>query len=107
MKKQKLYISLPITGYNLNERKEYARKVKETVEGLGCYEVVNPLDNGLGEDAPYKEHMKKDVQMLLDCDAILFCDGWSESDGCIAEGSLAAACGLKIFIGLGTLERTL
>ena len=40
--KTKVYVSLPITGYDLEETKKYANQVKKWLEEKG-YEVITPL----------------------------------------------------------------
>ena len=70
-KKGKVYISLPINGYDIDERKDTAMKMEVKLRGRG-YDVFNPLDNGLTHEASTYEHMKADIKALLDCDAIMF-----------------------------------
>ena len=87
------YISLPITGSDIEERKEYARQIGNAMPG----EVVNPLKNGVPLDAPYEEHIRKDIENLLRCDSIVMCEGWEQSRGCRLEWHIATMLGLKIF----------
>ena len=92
---KKIYISLPISHYDLEERKQYAQKVEDVLSHF--YEVVNPLKSGLPEDADWRDHMKKDLQMLLDCDAIFLCKDWEKSKGCKLEWYVATTCGMGVF----------
>ena len=64
---KKIYISGPISGYDINERKDAFAKAQEVLELCG-YEVRNPFDNGLDREASTHEHMRADLKMLLDCD---------------------------------------
>lgn len=57
---------------------------------------LNPFDNGLPEDAPRHEHMRKDLRMLLRCNAIVLCPGWERSEGCLLECSVAKQCAIRI-----------
>lgn len=41
--KTKVYVSLPITGHDLEETKKYANQVKKWLEEKG-YEVTTPFD---------------------------------------------------------------
>ena len=66
------------------------------LEAFGA-EAVNPLENGLPEDASWLDHMRADLRLLLDCDGILLCEGWEESRGCRVEHGLAAGLGLQVF----------
>lgn len=91
---KRVYVSLPIAHYDLNERKEYAQRVEDMLSHF--YSVVNPLKNGIPEDADWKVHMRKDIQDLLTCDAIFMCNGWEMSNGCKLEFDVATSCGLEV-----------
>ena len=66
----KIYISGPISGYDLDERKRTFEEIENCLSH--GYKVFNPLKNGLPDDATWKEHMRADMRMLTDCDAIVF-----------------------------------
>lgn len=91
----KVYISIPITGQDIPAQREIASAVANVLATLG-YEPFNPFDNGLPEDAPRHEHMRKDLRMLLRCDAIVLCPGWEHSEGCLLECSVAKQCAMRI-----------
>ncbi len=91
----KVYISLPITGKDLQEQKSYARHVASSLSEAG-FTPINPFDNGLGDDASYEEHIKADLRLMLYCDAIILCDGWRMSKGCVLESVVAIACGMTV-----------
>ena len=93
----KCYISLPITGYDLTERRETAAKIEAKLQELG-FETVNPMSKGLPDDAPYSEHMKQDLKLLLDCDHIYPAKGWENSGGCRLEVEVAMKCGLMMIL---------
>lgn len=93
----KCYISLPITGYDLAERRETAARIEARLQQLG-FETVNPLSKDLPDDAPYSEHMKQDLKLLLDCDHIYPAKGWKDSGGCRLEVEVAMKCGLKMIL---------
>ncbi len=93
--KLKVYISLPITGKDLERQKKYAQDIAERVAICG-HDPMNPFYNFLPDDAPRTAHMKADIKMLLDCNAIMMCHGWESSDGCRLEKSVAEQCGLLV-----------
>ncbi len=96
-KKQKLYLSLPITGREAEERRAYAAEIIDFIaHTMPWYEVVNPLDNKLDYDVHWSKHMKVDIQMLLECDAIYMCTDWQWSHGCKLEHDIATSCGLDV-----------
>ena len=93
--KKRIYLSLPISGYDIAERKETARK--KALELGKEWEVLNPMDNGLPDDASTNAHMKRDLEMLLGCDAIYLMSRFTHSAGCMTEFHVATAIGLKVF----------
>ena len=96
MSKKKVYISLPISGYDLDERKETALAMEVIFCGRG-YDVFNPFNNGLPDKASTYEHMKADIKALLDCDVIMFMHNFNKSAGCHTELCVAMACCMEIW----------
>ncbi len=92
----KIYISLPITGHDLAEARERAEKAKTEIEANG-HTPVSPLDLCTDPSATYSEHMGRDIATLLECDAVMFLDGWRASLGCRLEHAAADIYG-KILI---------
>ena len=94
-KTKRIYISLPIAHYDLEERKKFAQEVEESL--LHFYDmVVNPLKNGIPATADWRVHMRRDIQLLLQCDAIYMCRDWEGSKGCKLEHDVATSCGLDV-----------
>lgn len=90
-KMKKIYVSLPISGYYLEERKDYARLVeKYLVENMPKpLIVITPFTVCPEADKSYSYYMGKDIEALLECDAVYFCKGWQNSDGCMLEFAAA------------------
>lgn len=93
--KEKVYISGPIAGYELEERKMAFLKVQHELEALG-YEPVNPFNNGVADEEHWRVHMKADIRMLVDCDFIYLMPGWELSAGCKLELDVASSCGIQL-----------
>lgn len=91
----RIYISAPVSGYNIRERRMFFHEVSESLRDKG-FETCNPLEYASDND-DYEACMKRDIRMLLDCDAIVMCDGWMESRGCKAEYYIARLCGLEVY----------
>ena len=97
MKRKRIYISIPISGYDLEEDKEKARYISERLLWdvfelkKGCHrpDVITPFDVCPEPDKPYSYYMGKDIEALLECDAIFLCEGWQNSKGCMAEFEVA------------------
>lgn len=84
----KVYISGPITGLPYEEVEKAFNEAETRLQEQG-YEVVNPLNNGLPRESTWKDHMRADLKLLLDCDAIYMLDGWTNSKGAEIEFNLA------------------
>lgn len=92
---KKIYLSLPISGYDYSERKQLSLQVQTELEKRG-YEVFNPMFNGLPVDSVTHEHMRVDFQMLLQCDTILMLPKWNHSAGCVQEFNMAVSIGCEV-----------
>lgn len=93
----KIYISGPITGHP-RERVERAFAEAEAVIRGSGHEPVNPLDNGLPISATWYEHMRTDLKMLLDCDAIYMVGEWWHSSGAKIEWELSRTLDIPEFV---------
>ena len=92
----KVYISLPITGHDI-ERVEATCIFASAILKKKGHTPVSPLDISPDPDATYAEHMGNDIAALLCCDAVLFMDGWETSKGCRLEHAAAEIYGKQIF----------
>lgn len=99
MNKKKIYISLPISGRNIEIVKVECLNAKIEIENSG-FEAVSPLEVSDDPNATYSEHMGKDIAALLDCDAAVFLDGWKQSKGCMLEHYACRIYAKHIFDGL-------
>lgn len=91
----KVYISGPISGGDIRKRKKMFDEAAGKLRKQG-FQPVSPFANGLPADASYGDHMRADLKMMLDCDAIYMLRGWSSSRGAVIEKKVAAACGMTI-----------
>lgn len=102
--KKRIYLSLPISGYDLEERRETAMQTEVRLHSLG-YDVVSPLGSNWEAGLTTQEYMQRDLEMLLTCDAIYLMTGWNRSAGCHCELCVATACGLDVWLeGLSELK---
>lgn len=93
--KKKCYLSGPISGKDLDERRKAFKDVQVMLETAG-YDVVNPMENGLPSDATTAQHMKRDIQLLIECDSIFIMNEWNHSQGCYTEFMVATAIGCEV-----------
>jgi hypothetical protein len=92
---RKIYISGKITGLPSGEVQAKFEAAKKFVAGPG-YEAVSPLENGLPSDYPWIQHMKMDIIMLLDCDAVYLLSDRCDSRGAMLERNIAEALGMEM-----------
>ena len=92
----KVYISLPITGHPIDEVRKKADLAKQQLSDMG-HEPVSPLDVSPNPDAPYHEHIGRDIAALLQCEAVIFLDGYISSKGCQLEMEAAEIYAKKLY----------
>lgn len=103
MNKKKIYISIPISGRNIERVKADCLNAKIVIEYSG-FEAVSPLDVSPDSKSTYAEHMGNDIAALLNCDAAVFLDDWQLSSGCKLERRACEIYDKLIFNGLDDLE---
>lgn len=80
----KIYISIPISGLDLAEVRQKADMIKARLSREG-HTPVSPFDIYAGKKPTYEDYITSDIRAMLDCDAVMFCKGWSVSCGCNIE----------------------
>lgn len=101
----KIYISLPITGHDIEEVEASCIYASGVIQAKG-HTPVSPLDVSPDPDATYAEHMGNDIEALLCCDAVLFLDGWRTSKGCRLEHEAANIYDKETFYSLDRIPNT-
>lgn len=93
----KVYISGAITN-NPDNKTDFA-KAAAAIEAVG-WEPVNPAETEI-EGGAWLDYMRRDIKLLVDCDAVYMLDGWPESEGARVEHTLARDLGLKCYYESG------
>ena len=93
MSRGKVYISGPITGIDFGNR--FAFSCARNALELCGYEVVDPSEVQLDDEATWADYMRADLKLLLDCDFIYMLDGWEDSKGARLERELAENLGIE------------
>ena len=93
MSRGKVYISGPITGIDFGNR--FAFSCARNALELCGYEVVDPSEVQLDDEATWTDYMRADLKLLLDCDYIYMLDGWEDSKGARIERELAENLGIE------------
>lgn len=91
----KVYISLPITGHDIEEVEARCIFAKAVLERKG-HTPVSPLDIDHSDPDFYEAVIGTDITALLCCDAVVFLEGWEASRGCRLEHAAAEIYGKKI-----------
>lgn len=99
-KSLKIYISGPMSGLPENNYPAFL-KAQKALFDAGYKFIINPAR--LGEKDSWEEYMKRDIQLLCQCDAVALLDGWGDSRGARLEVQIALALGLQV----NTLQRWL
>ncbi len=82
-----IYVAGPMRGYPNNNFKAFD-KAKEKL--MHFYEVITPADSARQHpDAKEHEWIRRDIEMVLKCDAIYMLNGWERSMGARAEHAIA------------------
>jgi hypothetical protein len=108
----KVYISGPITGipdFGRSFEKAAARLAEHGHEPVNPAAALPPCGDTCGEVKgrhSWSCYMRNDLQLLLDCDAILMLDGWERSHGARLELYVATACGLIVLHTTSDKETT-
>lgn len=93
----KIYLSLPISGHDIEKRKKVAEHLKKNIEGAHPHtQVITPFEICTEEDKPYSYYMGRCIEVLIDCDTIFLAPGWRNSKGCNAEYAVANIYGLNV-----------
>lgn len=95
MKKTKVYISLPISGHDIEQVKKRAEEVKQRIQN-DRVKAITPFDVCNEKDRPYSYYMGRDIEALIECDGIYVCNGWHSSKGCQAEVHVAVVYDKKM-----------
>ena len=93
---RRIYISGPISGRDIHEAQAHFMRAQEELQRAPHTVVHNPFLNGVKADAPYEEHMRADLRMLLQCDHIYMLKGWTESYGATLEFNIANTIGCTL-----------
>lgn len=83
----KIYISGPISGLP-NGNLEAFLDAERQLQDAG-HTPVNPHRNGLPSSATWEQHMRIDLKMLANCDAVAVLPGCNKSRGVAEELALA------------------
>ena len=91
----KIYISLPITGHDIEEVEASCIFASAVLRKKG-HTPVSPLELDHRDPEDYEAVIGTDITALLLCDAVLLMEGWEQSKGCRLEHAAAEIYGKQI-----------
>ena len=94
--KKKIYISGPISGHDIEERRAAFAAVESMLREEGL-EVVNPLNVAFPEYCTHEQYMRVDIALLIGCDFIYLMEGWYGSLGTVTEYLVACSAGIDVY----------
>lgn len=94
--KKKIYISGPISGHDIEERRAAFAAVERILREEGL-EVVNPLTWPFPEGCTHEQYMRVDIALLIGCDYIYLMKGWYGSRRAVTEFLVACSAGIEVY----------
>ena len=96
-----VYVSHPISGYDIQKMKEYESRLKPKLEAQfpGAY-IFMPLLELNGPDSKYTEYwklMKECLGVVYKCNNFVLCPEWIKSNGCRDEFYVACNQSKRIY----------
>lgn len=99
--KMKVFISQPMRGKTKEEvsalREEAKVKFMELYKGGEEVEFISSYMNGDGEALSPLYLLSRSIQMICDCDAVLFVGDWKNARGCRSEHYLCEQYEITIY----------
>lgn len=99
-----VYICGPVSGLEESRVRENFSRAEASVRDSERI-PVSPLNNGLGWDAPWEDHVRASLAMMLKCDSVLALPGWEESRGCKLEITVAKELGMEVTFAQKNTDR--
>lgn len=98
------YICGPMSGMPDFNHPAFNRAAQQLRErGLT---VFNPAENGLPRSAPWSQHMRADIRMLMGCDRVVTLPGHRGSKGAALEVHIARALGMPVLTLAQALQQS-
>ena len=93
---RKVYISGKITGLTKREYEKLFGEAEKKIRTFGLIPINPVKKNGEVPGWKWEDYMKRDIQLLCDCDFIYRLPNWQESKGAKLENDLAKTLGIPV-----------
>ena len=102
---KKIFVSHPFTGNEKENRADAAGIVADLRQMYPDIQFINPLEVFQPLEGLCDEYiiLAACMNIILECDVVLQCDGWRRSSGCRSEAAFAAVNHIPC-IGRGDLD---
>lgn len=97
-----IYVSLPISGQDMERVKKDCKKAVEVITRKG-HTAVTPFDDVADNNITYPERIGKNTTNLIKCDAVLFIDRWKNTRECRQDDWVAFAYGKTTYSSLSEI----
>ncbi len=98
-----IYISLPITGHDIEEVEASCIFASGVIQSKG-HTPVSPIELAHADPEDYPAVIGTDITALLVCEAVLFLSGWQTSKGCRLEYEAAVIYGKEMYFDLDEIK---
>lgn len=99
----KIYISLPITGHDIEEVEASCIFASGVIQSKG-HTPVSPIELAHADPEDYPAVIGTDITALLVCEAVLFLPGYQKSKGCRLEYEAAVIYGKEMYFDLDEIK---
>lgn len=91
---KKCFISIPVTGHENTYIDDCINIKAQLVKRYPNVEFITPIDVTMELNKPTSFYMGKDIEKVLECDALVSVHGWETSNGCRVERYTAEVYGI-------------
>jgi len=92
---KKMYIAGKVTGLPLEDVQKNFQQGEQVAKSMGYYPVV-PI-NSIPDDTPWDKAMRMALKIMLDCDAVLALNNYSDSLGATLEIMIAQRINMPVY----------
>ena len=89
-----LYLSGPMAGYPDHNFPAF-EKARVKLRNAG-YLVTCPAELGKHDGWSWSDYLRRDIKVMMDCEAVALLEGWENSKGAQLETHVASVLGFRI-----------
>lgn len=101
---KKIYIAGKVTGEDRQKTVLKFGSAEIRIE-LNGFKATNPIDVVCNMSEDWQKAMKKCIAAMIECDAVLLLDDWTQSKGALIESQLALDLGIPRFTNINEIVK--